>query len=99
MQRMRVLAVATAVALAVGAGAFAAAPAATASGISVSHACTAPAPGYAGCYALNVRGGNHVTPLAGPAGYHPADLVSAYKLDTTAGSAQTIAIIDAFDNP
>jgi subtilase family serine protease len=99
MQRMRVFARASVLALAVGVGAFVTVPAATASGISVSHACAAPAPGHARCYALHVRGASLVTPLAGPDGYHPADLVSAYKLDTTTGSGQTIAIIDAFDNP
>jgi subtilase family serine protease len=32
-------------------------------------------------------------------GYSPANLVSAYKLPTTGGAGQTIAIVDAFDNP
>ena len=33
-------------------------------------------------------------------GYHPADLVDAYKLpSSTAGAGQTIAIVDAFDDP
>src|SRR5438270_9952074 len=33
-------------------------------------------------------------------GYHPADLIDAYKLPGgTAGSGQTIAIVDAFDDP
>ncbi len=36
----------------------------------------------------------------GPAGYHPADLQSAYKLpSSSAGSGQTVAIVDAFDDP
>jgi subtilase family serine protease len=35
-----------------------------------------------------------------PAGYHPADLQSAYKLPSaTAGTGQTVAIVDAFDDP
>ena len=35
-----------------------------------------------------------------PSGYHPSDLRSAYKLpSTTAGSGQTVAIVDAFDDP
>jgi subtilase family serine protease len=35
-----------------------------------------------------------------PAGYGPADLTSAYRLPSrTAGRGQTIAIVDAFDNP
>jgi len=37
---------------------------------------------------------------SGPAGYHPADLQSAYKLpSSSAGSGQTVAIVDAFDDP
>jgi subtilase family serine protease len=35
-----------------------------------------------------------------PAGYHPADLQSAYKLtNAPTGSGQTVAIVDAFDDP
>jgi subtilase family serine protease len=37
---------------------------------------------------------------ATPSGYFPADLRSAYSLpSTTAGSGQTVAIVDAFDDP
>lgn len=32
-------------------------------------------------------------------GYHPADLISAYKIPTSGGSGQTVAIVDAFDDP
>jgi subtilase family serine protease len=32
-------------------------------------------------------------------GYGPADIASAYQLDQTLGAGQTIAIVDAFDNP
>ncbi len=32
-------------------------------------------------------------------GYGPADIASAYQLDVTGGVGQTIAIVDAFDNP
>jgi subtilase family serine protease len=31
--------------------------------------------------------------------YTPADIVDAYELDTSLGSGQTIAIVDAYDNP
>jgi hypothetical protein len=35
-----------------------------------------------------------------PAGYGPSDLQSAYNLPSaTAGSGQTVAVVDAFDNP
>src|SRR5215475_3528939 len=37
---------------------------------------------------------------ATPSGYGPADLQSAYKLpSSTAGTGQTIAIVDAYDDP
>jgi subtilase family serine protease len=39
-------------------------------------------------------------PAAAPSGYGPADLASAYKLPTTtAGAGQTVAIVDAFNDP
>ena len=34
-----------------------------------------------------------------PAGYGPADLLDAYDLPAAAASSQTVAIVDAFDNP
>jgi len=41
-----------------------------------------------------------LAPLATPAGYGPADLQAAYKLpSSSAGSGQTVAIVDAFDDP
>src|SRR5258708_39406299 len=61
--------------------------------------CPGPAaPGNARCHA-RVR--VDVMPNAtNPAGYHPADLQSAYKLPSvTAGNAQTVGIVDAFDDP
>src|SRR5712692_7981248 len=61
--------------------------------------CPGPAaPGDARCHA-RVR--VDVTPNAtNPAGYHPADLQSAYKLPSaTAGKGQTVGIVDAFDDP
>jgi subtilase family serine protease len=87
------------VAFSVGTGAIAVAPPATASGISVERSCAAPGRGQAACFALHVVGSPHLSSFAGPSGYHPADLVSAYKLDPSKGTGQTIAIIDAFDNP
>ncbi|MGC1212840.1 MAG: S53 family peptidase [Micromonospora sp.] len=68
------------------------------------RSCAAPVPGTASCHAVvrtdlvPLKGG--VTPNATPSGYGPADLQSAYKLpSSTAGSGQTIAIVDAFDDP
>ncbi|MGN6330411.1 MAG: hypothetical protein ACTHOD_02010 [Motilibacteraceae bacterium] len=41
-----------------------------------------------------------LSPNAVPAGYGPADLQSAYKLpSSSAGSGQTVAIVDAYDLP
>jgi len=34
-----------------------------------------------------------------PSGYGPADLQSAYKLPTTGGAGQTVAVVDAYDDP
>ncbi|MBO0777854.1 MAG: S53 family peptidase [Ktedonobacteraceae bacterium] len=36
---------------------------------------------------------------ASPGGLNPADLQNAYKLSSSGGSGQTIAIVDAFDDP
>jgi len=94
-----VIAAVAAASLSVAAGSVALAPSATASGISVQAACTAPAPGHAGCFALKVAGAAHLSAATGPSGYHPADLQAAYKLNPKKGTGQTIAIVDAFDNP
>jgi subtilase family serine protease len=40
-----------------------------------------------------------VTPQATPSGYGPTDLRSAYNLTASGSAAQTIAIVDAFDDP
>jgi subtilase family serine protease len=58
-----------------------------------------PKAGHAACMALVASGTKHISAFAGPAGLHPADLISAYKLNPLKGKGQTIAIIDAFDNP
>src|ERR671932_2962382 len=64
--------------------------------VSIRPVCGAVPLGYARCFSL-VRGNSTA---AGPYGYGPADLQSAYKLpSSTAGSGQTVAIVDAFDDP
>ena len=78
-------------------------PAAKTTTATYSHACsTAVAKGFAHCDAL-VRtdaGAKAVQPNALPAGLGPADLQSAYKLpSSTAGAGQTVAIVDAQDDP
>lgn len=71
------------------------------SGGSYVHDCgQSTAPGYARCYALHrtdvVRS---KTSAATPAGYGPADLQSAYNLPGSGGDGQTVAIVDAYDDP
>ncbi|GAB3989403.1 hypothetical protein GCM10029978_114420 [Actinoallomurus acanthiterrae] len=46
----------------------------------------------------DVVGPKGVQPKSTPAGWAPADLVGAYALPAT-GAGQTVAIVDAFDNP
>ena len=56
-------------------------------------------PGYAHCMSIQMVN-SQFHPNSGPAGYHPADLQSAYELpSSSAGAGQTIAIVDAFDDP
>jgi subtilase family serine protease len=77
-------------------------PAAHGSHISVTRSCAAPAkPGIMACNALKVTTGAVARPAtaAAPSGYGPADLRSAYALPSTGGSGQTVAIVDAYDDP
>ena len=63
------------------------------------HVCSAAPVGFANCHAIQLVLTN-VRPASSPSGYHPADLQSAYKLpSSTAGSGQTVAIVDAFNDP
>jgi subtilase family serine protease len=71
----------------------------------VKHSCAAPTPGTASCLSV-VRTDATVSAkkvhnnAATPSGLFPADLQSAYKLPSaTAGAGQTIAIVDAFNDP
>jgi hypothetical protein len=69
----------------------------------VRHACPRPThPNEMACLALartDVTPHRGVQPLAAPAGLGPADLRSAYALPSSGGSGQTIAIVDAYDDP
>lgn len=75
----------------------------------VSHpsqrACAAATPGHAACLALvrtdvQTTSGGVQAAAPTPSGLFPADLQSAYKLPSaTAGSGQTVAIVDAFNDP
>lgn len=59
--------------------------------------CSSAPVGFARCNAILV---SNRTMASGPGGYNPADLQSAYKLpSSTAGSGQTVAIVDAYNDP
>ncbi len=89
----------------------AAAGASASQGAEAEHVCAAPAPGYASCFAMVRR----ITPEPGsrraggaadavgvrPAGgLTPRELAGAYGYDPElGGSGQTIAIVDAYDDP
>ena len=74
-------------------------------GTPVRAVCDGPAhKGEMSCHALvrtDVASGKGVlAPHFTPAGYGPVDLQSAYALPSaTAGAGQTVAIVDAFDDP
>lgn len=66
------------------------------------HICTTASTGFAQCSAIQVDSTSQgLTPKASsPSGLNPADLQSAYNLPSaTAGSGQTIAIVDAYNDP
>ena len=65
----------------------------------VKASCAATRPLVARCLALRVLGGAPTAAGSAPAGWHPADLQAAYNLDPTQGSGQTVAIVDANDDP
>ncbi|MEN3310662.1 MAG: hypothetical protein V7603_6864 [Micromonosporaceae bacterium] len=68
----------------------------------VAPACAAPARGYAACFAevVTTVTAPGASPLAAtPTGYGPADLRGAYNLTAPGSAGQTIAIVDAQDDP
>jgi hypothetical protein len=77
---------------------------AAAAGPTVQQLCGTPAPGQAGCLAERLMPGT-AAPMAATAapatlaGLGPADLADAYQLDTSKGYGQTVAVVDAYDDP
>jgi subtilase family serine protease len=64
-----------------------------------THVCLAAPVGYANCHAILVESPGSAN-AGSPSGYNPPDLQSAYKLPyATAGSGQTVAIVDAYNDP
>ncbi len=64
--------------------------------------CGTPAKGHAACYAMrSADPAPAARPSAAlpPAGLGPQDIQSAYNLPADGGAGQTIAIVDAYDNP
>ncbi|MQS13573.1 peptidase S8 [Streptomyces kaniharaensis] len=112
-RRLRSTTAAFAVGAVVAAGLATAAPAhasatTTRDGAAVKQVCTKPTTRHQlACYALmrtdvtqpSVFSLNPVSPNANPSGYGPNDLRSAYNLPAGGGAGQTIAVIDAFDDP
>ncbi|MFJ5220972.1 carboxypeptidase regulatory-like domain-containing protein [Streptomyces sp. NPDC088354] len=70
---------------------------------SFEPTCDTPKPGQFSCFALrrtDVKASKGVMPAAEtPAGYGAGDLQSAYDLPADGGGGQTVAIVDAFDDP
>jgi Ricin-type beta-trefoil lectin domain len=82
----------------------AAGPAAGQGTASVRRACPVPArAGIMQCLTLirtDVKPLLALAPNATPSGYGPSDLQSAYNLPSgSAGSGQTVAVVDAYDDP
>jgi subtilase family serine protease len=102
-------AVATLATVAVAAPALAtpATPAAAANSHKTARACTAAKPPFAACFAIkrldvvepSAVQNAAVTPNAIPSGYGPSDLRGAYALSATGSATQTVAIVDAYDDP
>jgi len=70
---------------------------------AIERVCGDPAPGEYACFAMRqIRGGGAGATDTTPSGYGPTELRSAYNLTAASlanGSGQTIAIIDAYDDP
>src|SRR3954451_10261231 len=71
--------------------------------VALAPSCATPKKGEAACFALRRTDTKAVKGLlaasAAPNGYGAADLQSAYSLPADGGAGQTIAIVDAYDDP
>jgi hypothetical protein len=68
----------------------------------VQPVCGTPQKGHVTCFAmrrLDVTGSLGRQLADTPAGYGPDDLRSAYRLPADGGAGQTVAIVDAYDDP
>jgi hypothetical protein len=96
------------VAIALTGGVAGAASSASPSHLKTARVCADAKPGHLACLAIKVTNAaepatiheDAVTPNATPSGYGPSTLQAAYALpSSTAGSGQTVAIVDAYDDP
>jgi subtilase family serine protease len=67
--------------------------------LHITHACAPGAPGSAQCLADVVSSLPIVHSGTAVAGYDAAQLEAAYRLPITRGAGQTIAVVDAYDDP
>src|SRR4051794_23398212 len=77
-------------------------PAQQDAGTELEPVCGTPSPGHATCLAMRVAEETPVRRLssaATPDGLGPRDIQGAYGLPANGGAGQTIAIVDAYDNP
>jgi subtilase family serine protease len=66
---------------------------------AVARACADAPVGFAHCDSLVRTDVVQDGPVAVPSGYGPADLRAAYKLTSNGSSSQTVAIVDAYNDP
>ncbi len=71
------------------------------SGHVVALGCAVAAPGAAGCAADAVAPSGDAGPavMAGPTGFTPAEIQSAYALPGTVTTGATVAVVDAYKDP
>src|SRR5215475_7616398 len=78
---------------------------ATPARVTTRQSCATPTTAHTmRCFALqrtDIRAvaANAIVPNAVPSGYGPTDLDSAYKLSSAGGAGETVAIVDAFNDP
>ena len=69
---------------------------------NVAALCGMASKGKMHCLSLvrtDIAGHKGVQPNVTPAGYGPGDLTDAYNIPANGGAGQTVAIVDAFDDP
>ena len=96
MNRLRVAVLVGALLTAVAPATAVAAPDTTMHSACAATVSTVPT---ARCYAMYRSTGSFGPHAAAPSGFGPAELRDAYKLPMTGGAGQTVAIVDAYDDP